>query len=81
MTQYITAIYEQGVLRPLGPLELREHEIVSLVLNTADDSSSNSWVDGAVNDVPVSWEQVRTALSELPGPLSEDFSRARDERS
>jgi predicted DNA-binding antitoxin AbrB/MazE fold protein len=81
MTQYITAIYEHGVLKPLGPLELREHEVVSLVLSTANDASSNSWVDDESQEAAVSWEQVRAALSELPGSLSEEFSRERDERS
>jgi len=30
MTQHVTAIFENGVLKPLAPLDLREHEFVSL---------------------------------------------------
>jgi predicted DNA-binding antitoxin AbrB/MazE fold protein len=30
MTQHVTAIYEKGVLKPLGSLDLREQELVSL---------------------------------------------------
>jgi predicted DNA-binding antitoxin AbrB/MazE fold protein len=32
MTQSIQAIYEQGVFRPLEPVELAEHERVSLTV-------------------------------------------------
>lgn len=28
MTEIVTAVYENGVLRPLGPLNLREHQTV-----------------------------------------------------
>jgi predicted DNA-binding antitoxin AbrB/MazE fold protein len=35
MTQHVTAIYEAGVLRPLGPLDLQDQEVVSLVVETA----------------------------------------------
>jgi hypothetical protein len=30
MTQHVTAIFEHGVLRPLGPLDLRDQDVVSL---------------------------------------------------
>jgi predicted DNA-binding antitoxin AbrB/MazE fold protein len=32
MSQHVTAIYEQGVLRPLEPVNLREQEVVSLAI-------------------------------------------------
>ncbi len=32
MSQEFDAIYENGVLRPLKPVELREHEVVSVVV-------------------------------------------------
>lgn len=37
--QHITAIYENGLLRPLDPLELREHEVVTLTLERVTESS------------------------------------------
>ena len=30
MTEIITAVYENGVLRPLSPLSLREHQTVRI---------------------------------------------------
>jgi predicted DNA-binding antitoxin AbrB/MazE fold protein len=33
MSQHVTAIYEHGVLRPLGPIDLREQDVVSLSIN------------------------------------------------
>ncbi|MEX0643303.1 MAG: antitoxin family protein [Pirellulales bacterium] len=38
MTQFIQAIYEQGVFRPLEPVALPEHERVSLTVAPADAS-------------------------------------------
>jgi predicted DNA-binding antitoxin AbrB/MazE fold protein len=35
MTLHINAIYEQGVLKPLGPLDLDEKEVVSLSIEKA----------------------------------------------
>jgi len=38
MTFHTDAIYEAGVLRPLTPLELDEHQVVSLSISTATES-------------------------------------------
>ena len=32
MTQHITAIYEHGVLKPLEPLDLRDQDLVSILV-------------------------------------------------
>ena len=40
MTQHVTAIFEAGVLKPLGPLSLRDHEIVSLVVEGVSPEAS-----------------------------------------
>lgn len=37
MTFQTDAIYEAGVLRPLTPLELEEHQMVSLVVSTTSE--------------------------------------------
>jgi len=43
MSQNIQAIYENGVLRPLQPLDLPENKIVEIdVRDTADNSEQNS---------------------------------------
>jgi predicted DNA-binding antitoxin AbrB/MazE fold protein len=37
MTYHAEAIYEGGILRPLTPLDLKEHEVVSLSISTAGE--------------------------------------------
>jgi predicted DNA-binding antitoxin AbrB/MazE fold protein len=38
MTIHTDAIYEAGVLRPLTPLSLQEHQVVSLAISTESES-------------------------------------------
>lgn len=38
MTLHADAIYEGGVLRPLVPLDLREHELVSLAISAPTEN-------------------------------------------
>jgi predicted DNA-binding antitoxin AbrB/MazE fold protein len=40
MTFHTDAIYENGVLRPLVPLDLQEHEVVSLSIYSAADKGA-----------------------------------------
>jgi len=40
MTFHADAIYERGVLRPLTPLALEEHQVVSLVVSTLPEDAS-----------------------------------------
>lgn len=75
MTQIISAIYENGVLRPLTPLDLPDHEVVQLVVAPlpAIEASSPS-VPGRMSS-----EEFRRRLKELvtyDGALPDDFSRA-----
>jgi predicted DNA-binding antitoxin AbrB/MazE fold protein len=42
MDQSIQAIFEHGVLRPLGPLNLNEDEIVSVIIARPTESDSVS---------------------------------------
>jgi len=42
MMQQVNAIYEHGVLKPLGPLALREREVVSLSIESTAEAPSNS---------------------------------------
>ncbi len=37
MTFHTDAVYESGVLRPLTPLSLQEHQVVSLAISTSSD--------------------------------------------
>jgi predicted DNA-binding antitoxin AbrB/MazE fold protein len=42
MTQFVQAIYEQGVFRPLEPVQLSEHERVSLMVAPATHSNDHT---------------------------------------
>jgi len=52
----VKAIYEKGVLRPLQPVDLREHQKVNLILFTEDEAEMASLVD-----------KQRAALREIIG--------------
>ncbi len=78
------AVPENGVLRPLEPLPLREHQEVTL---TVSDSEQGDWLDEAFlrhleiqADESVTLEEVRTALAKIPGSMVEDFRKERDDR-
>jgi predicted DNA-binding antitoxin AbrB/MazE fold protein len=45
MTQFIQAIYEGGVFRPLEPIQLAEHERVSLVVTGVDAQKPSTTSD------------------------------------
>jgi predicted DNA-binding antitoxin AbrB/MazE fold protein len=46
MTQHITAIYENGVLRPLEPLILQDQQLVSVSIEQVASMSQNTSPDG-----------------------------------
>ena len=49
MTFHTDAIYEAGVLRPLTPLTLKEHQVVSLAISTASEQAcSTGEIVGAI---------------------------------
>jgi predicted DNA-binding antitoxin AbrB/MazE fold protein len=79
------AVYENGVLRPLSPLPLREKQTVALTI-----TESLGWLDDLLDaefveqcrqdpqDAP-SLEEVRRLLSAGPGSLSEAVLANRDD--
>jgi predicted DNA-binding antitoxin AbrB/MazE fold protein len=85
MTRSLQAVYEKGVLRPLEPLPLQEHQQVTV---TVTDQEDGDWLDATFlryletqADESVTLEHVRTALAKIPGSLVDDFRKERDERS
>jgi predicted DNA-binding antitoxin AbrB/MazE fold protein len=38
MTQHVNAIYENGVLKPLEPLDLKDQELVSLSIDKLEEN-------------------------------------------
>jgi predicted DNA-binding antitoxin AbrB/MazE fold protein len=87
LNQRVDAIYENGVLKPLTPIILAENERVSLVIGTAgevehEDRDATDYMPLIADegDPSVTWDQVQALLAKLPGSLSDDFERERDER-
>jgi predicted DNA-binding antitoxin AbrB/MazE fold protein len=85
MARDVEAIYEHGVLRPLVPLSLTESQRVRLTIS--DVASARSQRDlnivsraraelAAMESVPTI-EEVRDALSAIPGSVAEDVTAER----
>lgn len=78
MIQEVDAVYEHGVLRPLKPLSLSEQQRVKLTISDAATSrrdmaiveQARAEVSG-LEKIPTI-EEVRAALSAIPGSLSDD---------
>ena len=88
MIQYVEAIYERGVLRPLKPLPLAESQRVSVIISDSTAShrlSDPEFLDAiraeaaVLRDIP-SLEDVQRALSKIPGSLGDDFIAERGDR-
>jgi predicted DNA-binding antitoxin AbrB/MazE fold protein len=84
VTQTLRAVYENGVLRPLEPISLCEQQQVTV---TVTDQSQSDWVDSTFlryledqSDESVTLEQVRAVLAKIPGSMTEDFRKERDDR-
>ena len=71
ITQTIEAIYEDGVLKPLQPLDLPEHQPVSITIHGPSGETSE--------DAQKLWEQVYAGLT--PEEIAEVEAIALDRRS
>jgi len=92
MAIQVDAIYENGVLKPLRPLDLAEHEQVVVVIKESEDESDDEAIQKAAfleriqkeldaNPGPIlSWEECRQIMSKVPGSLSEEILAARGPR-
>jgi len=86
MTKTLQAVYENGVLRPLEPLPLREHQRVMVaVSDPAERWLDHEYMERVRKDVAAmgpapSLEEVRQALSKIPGKLSGDVRAEREGR-
>ena len=89
MVQQVEAIYENGVLRPLQPLQLKESERVHLSvsvepLDPADDLIDHRMVEyararvAAMDRVPTI-QEVREGLSQIHGSMAECIISERGE--
>jgi predicted DNA-binding antitoxin AbrB/MazE fold protein len=88
MSKKLEALYENGVLRPLEPLDLREHQRVTVVVSEEPVTSpEEEWWDvecwqqcATEADESIRLEAVREALSKIPGSLTADFIAEREDR-
>ena len=89
MTKQVEAVYENGVLRPLEPLPLDEHQRVTVTVSAEEDPLASiidhAFVERARKEVQAmnyisSLEEVRKILSKFPGSLSEDIRTEREDR-
>ena len=87
MQEQIEVVYENGVLRPLGPLppELMEHQHLTVTIDTPgtiegrlDAACLAAARHGA--DPTVSLEEVRAVLAKVPGTLAQAAIAEREER-
>jgi predicted DNA-binding antitoxin AbrB/MazE fold protein len=87
MKKRIEVVYENGVLRPLEPLLLRDNQRVSIVVpDDVTSSADEDWLDtecmrlcNTEADETVTLDAVRQAVSRIPGSMTSDFIAERHE--
>jgi predicted DNA-binding antitoxin AbrB/MazE fold protein len=90
MTNHVDAVYENGVLRPLEPLPLEEHQRVRVTISSISADSLASLVDrsfleqarrevAAAGYIPTH-EEVRRMTAKDPSSWSEAIIAEREER-
>ena len=55
MTQVVEAIYENGVLRPLAPLQLAENTPVRVAVDSSDDERAE-WLAQSQRTLTTVWD-------------------------
>jgi predicted DNA-binding antitoxin AbrB/MazE fold protein len=87
MHRQVEVVYENGVLRPLGPLplQLQEHEHLTVTIETPEvrEARLDAVCIAAAKrnaDPTVSLEEVRKILANVPGTLAEAVRAEREER-
>jgi predicted DNA-binding antitoxin AbrB/MazE fold protein len=81
MKKNVEAVYENGVFRPLEPVDLPEHQRVQLSVADEDEWLDRDYIQWAASQVQetVSLEAVRKALAKIPGSLTADFIAERED--
>jgi predicted DNA-binding antitoxin AbrB/MazE fold protein len=86
MHEHIEVVYENGVLRPLGPLppRLREHQRLRVIIDTPEtleDRLDAACLAAAKKnaDPTVSLEEVRKILAKIPVSLAQAVITEREE--
>lgn len=85
MSQTVQAVFEDGLLRPLAEVSLRENQKVTLRIDEADPSTDDvediEFLEycRAEGDPNISLEAVRKAMSKIHGNMTQACSEERDE--
>lgn len=72
MTLSVEAVFENGVLKPLNPLNLGEHQKVHLMLDTG-------LVPGGPTQGPWHWQEAQAIEDSFVGEVAEEVIRQRRE--
>jgi predicted DNA-binding antitoxin AbrB/MazE fold protein len=85
MVRKLQAVYESGVLKPVEPLRLDEHQLVSVIIIDEVGADEELGFEApedfeTLADHGVTLEAVHRALSKIPGSLDADFIAERNER-
>jgi predicted DNA-binding antitoxin AbrB/MazE fold protein len=89
MSLQVDAVYENGVLRPLQPLDLREHEHVRVSVVQAGGPGRSSLAVEYIERIKrelqdgegaPSLEEVRRRLGKIPGSMAAEIVADRGER-
>ncbi len=84
----VEAVHENGLLRPLEPLDLMDCQRVRITVTTPELGRSKRDMKlleqvraevAAMTEIP-SLEEVQRMLSAIPGSLTEDFVGEREDR-
>ncbi len=86
MEKTVQAVYEDGVLRPLEPVQLEDRQEVTVTISDEGNfpgdrpllASSDEWASAAQD--PISLDEVRRALATIRGSLSEAVLEERRDR-
>jgi len=84
----VEAVYENGILRPLEPLALSEHQRVVVTLSEptsprirrAEKYLAELREQVAKEGPPPGLDEVRRRLAKIPGSMTEDFIAEREDR-
>jgi predicted DNA-binding antitoxin AbrB/MazE fold protein len=85
MGKQIHAVYEHGILRPLELVDLEEYQRYSIEIVRVvggEPVLDEEFIESCApeNGRDVSIEEVRQALSSIPGSLADDIRAERDRR-
>ena len=90
MPMQVDAVYQDGILRPLQPLDLAENERVVVTITQEEtgaglDQLDADFVQGlrrrlAGAEPAPGLEEVRRRLSKIPGSTTADFIAEREDR-